>query len=339
MADHVKPHHVKLLGFVAAKSAEALAARLAAVPGPPVSLFCAGGLAALAQADKAGGRALLPQGRRAILNALASVQRRLEVACLHGPFLPADPAEAGCRAAEVATLLAGSADSIAAALAGPGTCHQWDVVLHWQAEPIVEARRAEIKAAASGGGRAGLAEAVAAALGRERALREEALVQAVARVALAVQPARSGTTETAVTALVHAGEESVLEAALRGLAPQVSDGASADLRGPLPPISFAAVRITRAAPGEVEAAWNRLALPDWVDAAVLRRHWHACAARLHPDHGAKDDGPITEAGAAFRLLRGLLPAETPQKPWSLAALQRRGNMRLTVPATALETFP
>jgi len=330
--------HVKILGFAAAASGQALAARLAAVAGPPVSLHCAGGLAVLSQADKPGRPSLLAGGRRAMLAALASVQRRLELACLHGPFLPADPADAACPACEIGALLAGAADSIAAALAGPGTCHQWDVILRWQAEPVAAARRAEIAAAAAGGGRAGLAEAVEAALARERNLREKALMQAVAAVALAAKPASAGSTETGVTALVPAGGEAVLEAALCGLAPEISDGASADLRGPLPPISFAAVRIARAAPGEVAAAWNRLALPDLVDAAALRRHWHACAARLHPDHGAEDDGPITEAGAAFRLLRGLLPPETPEKPWSLAALQRRGTIRLMVPATGAEAL-
>jgi hypothetical protein len=320
--------HVKILGFAAAASGQALAARLAAVAGPPVSLLCAGGLAVLSQADKAGRPSLLAGGRRAMLAALASVQRRLELACLHGPFLPADPADAACPACEIGALLAGAAEAIAAALAGPGTCHQWDVILRWQAEP----------GAAAGGGRAGLAEAVQAALARERVLRGTALMQAVASVAVAAKPTSSGTTETGVTALVPAGGEAVLEAALCGLAPEISDGASADLRGPLPPISFAAVRVARAAPGDVAAAWNRLALPDLVDAAALRRHWHACAARLHPDHGARDDGPITEAGAAFRLLRGLLPPETPEKPWSLAALQRRGTIRLMVPATVAEAL-
>jgi hypothetical protein len=327
--------HVKILGFAHAASAAALTSALAAVPGRPVRVFCAGGLAALAQTDRNGGHARRRQSRATMLHALASVQRRLEVACLQGPFLPADPADGTCPADDIVPLLAASADAVGAALAAIGTCHQWDVILRWQAEPVVAARRAEIAKVAVAG-QAGLADAVAAALGREREKREAALMQALAPVALSVLPARSGTTETAITALVPAGGEAVLETALCGLAPDISDGAAADLRGPLPPISFAAVRVARAAPGEVAAAWNRLALPEWVDAAALRQHWHACAARLHPDHGARDDGPITEAGAAFRLLRGLLPAEAPEKPITLAALQRRAAMRLQVPAPPLE---
>jgi|GEM_PF-1919705 len=330
------PGHVKMLGFAAAPSAAALASALSAVPGPPVSLSCAGGVAAFVQAHHAGGKAWIGQSRACMLRSLATVQRRLEVACLQGPFLPADPAAGLCRADEVATLLAEAAGPIGAALEGPGACHQWDVVLRWHAEPVVAARRAEIAEAAAGGGQAELAEAVAAALRRERDRREAALMRALAPVALASQSARSGTTETAVAALVPAGGEAVLETALCGLAADISEGATADLRGPLPPISFAAVRVVRTAPRQVAAAWKSLSLPDWVDAAALRRHWHACAARLHPDHGADDCGPITEAGAAFRLLRGLLPAETPQKPWSLAALQRRATVHLMVPAPSWE---
>ncbi len=79
-----------------------------------------------------------------------------------------------------------------------------------------------------------------------------------------------------------------------------------------------------------------LGLPDQVDAGSLRRHWHACAARLHPDHGAAEAAPIREANAAFRLLRGLLPVGGAEEPWSLPALQRRGALRLQVPSASLE---
>jgi hypothetical protein len=220
-----------------------------------------------------------------------------------------------------------------------GRHHQWDVVLRWLAEPVLEARRGEIQVAAAGAGRQGLAEAVGAALGRERALREGALQAALARVARAVKPAGAGITETGFTVLLPASGEAVLESALNGLGPDISAGASADLRGPLPPISFAAVRVERAAPREVAEAWHRLGLPERVDAASLRRHWHACAARLHPDHGAAEEAPIREANAAFRLLRGLLPPDGAEEPCSLPALQRRGALRLQVPSASLEMLP
>jgi hypothetical protein len=56
----------------------------------------------------------------------------------------------------------------------------------------------------------------------------------------------------------------------------------------------------------------------------------------------QDGAPIRAAGAAFRLLRGLLPADTPGnlpgKVWSLPALQRRGALRLRVPSPDIEAL-
>jgi hypothetical protein len=326
--------HVRLLGFAGEADAVTLQAALEAVPGPDVSSVSAGGVAALVQADRSTGRT--PPKRDTALRALFGVQRRLEVACLHGAFLPADPSRNLCARARLPGLLAEAAAPIAAALAVLGGHHQWDVVLRWLAEPVLEARRDEIRVAAAGQGRSGLAEAVGAALGRERALREAALQAVLSRVARAVKPAGAGVTETGFTVLLPAAGEAALETALGELGPEISAGASADLRGPLPPISFAAVRVESAAPKEVAEAWRMLGLPERVDAESLRRHWHACAARLHPDHGAQQDAPIREAGAAFRLLRGLLPADGQQEPWSLPALQRRGALRLQVPAPSLE---
>jgi hypothetical protein len=326
--------HVRLLGFAAADAADQLLAALAAVPGPEISAERAGGICALFQADRGGARKR--HLREAAIRDLFGVQRRLEVACLQGAFLPADPSRNLCERAKLPGLLADAAAPIGDALAVLGLHHQWDVVLRWLAEPVLEARRSEIQVAAAGTGKAGLAEAVGAALGRERALREGALQAALARVARAVKPAGAGITETGFTVLLPASEEAALENALNGLEPDIAAGASADLRGPLPPISFAAVRVESAAPRDVAQAWRRLGLPDHVDTASLRRHWHACAARLHPDHGAAEAAPIREANAAFRLLRGLLPADGAGEPWSLPALQRRGRLRLQVPSPSLE---
>jgi len=326
--------HVRLLGFAAAEAASRLQAALAEVPGPAVSAERADAVCALYQADRGGERKI--RKRDAAISALFGVQRRLEIACLEGAFLPADPARNLCERAKLPGLLADAAGPIGDALAVLGMHHQWDVVLRWLAEPVLEARRDEIRVASAGTGRAGLAEAVGAALGRERALREGALQAALARVARAVKPAGAGITETGFTVLLPAAGEAALETALSGLDPDIAAGASADLRGPLPPISFAAVRVERAAPQDVAQAWRMLGLPDRVDAGSLRRHWHACAARLHPDHGAEEAAPIREANAAFRLLRGLLPAGAAEEPWSLQALQRRGALRLHVPSASLE---
>jgi hypothetical protein len=257
------------------------------------------------------------------------VQMRLEAACRVAPFLPADPAQCRCPAADAAALLADAMPEVSAALAGPGRCHQWDVVLRWHPEAVLARRRAEI----AGAGREELAASVAAALARERAMREAGLRAALGRVSLAVASAAGAVeTEAGLTVLLPAHGEAALEQALSALPPEISDGASADLRGPLPAVSFSAVRVVSAAPGEVAQAWQALALPDWIDADGLRRHWRECAARVHPDHGIAEDGPMVAAGAAFRLLRSLLPAGAPAQAWTLAALQRRSARMLQVPA-------
>ena len=319
---------VKLLGFAAPEDAAGLAAAMGAVQGAPVRVVKAGGLAAIAQED--GGTVLYPAEKQAALAALRVVQLRMETACQLAPFLPADPSQCRCPLDDVAPMMADAVAPLSAALAGPGRCHQWDVILRWQAEAIVAARRDMI--ANAGGGQAGLAAAVQAALALERAMREAGLHAALADIALAVVPAGTAETETGLTVLLPADGIAALENALGALPESVSAGATADLRGPLPPLSFAAVRVASASPEALAQAWQVLALPAGIDADGLKRQWHECAGRLHPDHGAGDHGRMAEAGAAFRLLRSLLPAPEPDRAWTLAALQKRGARRLLVAA-------
>lgn len=323
---------VTLLGFAAADESDALCAAIGAVAGPAVAAVRAAALAAIWQATPSLSEKLRPAGQAASFKSLHIVQRRLEVACQHGAFLPADPAHSRCRAADVQKLLAAASPAIGEALRGPGMCHQWDVLLRWPAETVVAARRNEIaaNAAGGGGGREALAASVAAALAREHVLRTSALHAALASVALAIQSAGASQTETGMTILLPRGGESAIDSALRSLDSRITANAEADLRGPLPPISFAAVRIDAAAPADVAAAWKTLALPERVDAALLRRHWRSVAARLHPDSGCKSDAPMVEAGAAFRLLRDLLPSESTEPPRSLPILQREAAARMRV---------
>jgi hypothetical protein len=327
--------HVTLLGFAAEEHAEALGAALAEIPGPDLRVVTTCGLAAIAQRESKKRPSLLRLGADATLRKLLSVQRRLERACLIGPFLPADRGESLCLATEILPLLTAAADGIGIALKQVGRCHQWDVILRWQPEDVIAARRDDITAAGAPD-RLALAEAVSQVLSRERALREAALRLALSDVVIALLPAGSGTAETGMTVLLPAGGEAVLETVLCGLAPDITAGATADLRGPLPPISFAGVRVVSAAPAEVAKAWHRLSLPETVNAVGLRRHYHSCAARLHPDHGAQETGPMSEAVDAFRLLKNLLPGDAPEASWSLHALQRRGALRLVVPPAVME---
>jgi hypothetical protein len=312
----VMAREVTILGFGAAVDAAALLTALQAIEGPKVLAVTAYGVVALAQH---GGGPAVARGRGALLRGLHCIQRRLQAACQMAAFLPADPAQCGCRDDDLAVMLPEAADAIAAALDGPGRCHQWDVVLRWSPEAVAMSRRAEI-AAEAGEGAGELAEAVAAALARERDRRASSLLAALRPVVLAMAPAEGGAAEAGVTVLVPAGSDATLERALRGLPDAITEGATADLRGPMPPLSFAAVRLASAATAELARAWRLLDLPDQIDDAALRRQWRRAAA------------PSAEAGSAFRLLRGLLPAASGHA-WTLSALQQRGLRRLVAPAS------
>ena len=329
---------VRVLGFADQDDATKLHAAMSAIPGPAITVVRACGVAGLAQAD-AGRLSFGLNGAAATLRHLRTVQLRMEAACALAAFLPADPAHACCEIKSVPGLIDHASTSIRKALASHGSKTQWDVILRWRGETVVAARREEIATAAiaAGGGRVVLAEAVAAALAHERDRRDLALRQVISQVALAMVPAGSDQTEVGITVLMPANGEAALESALGTLPNDIANDSSIDLRGPLPPLSFATVRIDRAPAADLAAAWQVLALPDEVDSTALRRHWRDCAARLHPDRGNNGDAPMAAAGAAFRLLGGLLSDDTNGRRWSLAALQRHAAWRMSV--QALENIP
>ncbi len=327
---------LRLLGFAPLDGLEALRAKLAAVPGAALSTRCGAAVAAVLQMEPP--VKLMRRRQKDLLSGLHTVQRRLEIACLAGPFLPMDPSAACCPADQVAELLAPSWDLLATALARHGTSHQWDVILRWAPEEVVAQRRDEIAAAAAGRGPVGMAEAVAAALRAERARREAALLAALAQAVLAVAPGGAVGTEAeiAVTVLVGAGGEACIEAALQNLDPAQFAGASADLRGPLPPLSFAPARLAVAEPGEVASAWHRLGLGENIDRAGLHAHWRQRAASAHPDRHPPAEqqaaaAALSEITRAYHLLRDLLPNPG---PITLPLLLRRAGYRLILPTAA-----
>lgn len=196
------------------------------------------------------------------------------------------------------------------------------------------------------GNPAALADAVAAALRGERDRREAALLAVLTPAVLAIAPggAAAAETELSVTVLVRPGGEAALEAALERLPAEQAEDAAIDMRGPLPPLSFAAVRLAAAAPDAIAAAWHLLDLPGHVDMPGLHRQWRLCAAARHPDRAATGNGQAGngEAGAlsdvtdAYHLLRGLLrePAGGGGggESCTLPGLLRRAGPRLIVPA-------
>ena len=321
----------RLLGFAPLAGLDALRTALNAVAGAQVHACHGPGLVALLQQEP--DAPLFGGGRKAMEAGLLTVQRRLEIACQSGPFLPMDPAAACCPPEAVSHLVEPAWVALGSALAAQGGRHQWDVALRWAAEPVVARHRADL-AAASGQGKAALAETVGGVLLANRSRREAALLSALAPTALAFASggAACAETEVSVTFLVNAGAEAPVEAALDALPAEHAEDASIDMRGPLPPLSFSAVRLVTVEERDINRAWQLLRLTDRVDLASLHRQWRQCAAEVHPDRRpAKDAGTISELTEAYRLLHALLPTDASAKFQTLNSLLRHAGPRLVVP--------
>ena len=150
----------------------------------------------------------------------------------------------------------------------------------------------------------------------DRSRREAALLAALAPTALAFASggAACAETEVSVTVLVNAWGEAPVEAALDALPAEHAEDASIDMRGPLPPLSFSAVRLVTVEARDLNRAWQLLRLTDRIDLASLHRQWRQCAAEVHPDRRpAKDAVTVSELTEAYRLLRPLLPTDASAK--------------------------
>lgn len=336
----------RLLGFTSFAGLDTLRPALEAVPGPALHIHCSPqgkpGVAALLQDEP--NTALLSRGREELTSSLQTMQRRMEVACLAGPFLPMDPAVACCPSDAIPRLLETSWDALFDAVTRHGACHQWEVVLRWTPQHVVAKNRADI-AVAAGKGPQILADAVATALLAERDGRETALLAALqpAVPGFAKSGAARGETEISVTVLTPRQGDAAVETALDTMMPEHVEAATIDMRGPLPPLSFSAVRLTNVPEQDITNAWQTLSLPDRIDLAALHRQWRLRAAIVHPDRqaqsGLDDMGTVSGMTAAYRLLRDLLPHGGPGETFTLTSLQRRSGPRLIMPAQAINCIP
>jgi hypothetical protein len=330
--------HTRLLGFAPLAAADALYATMQAIPGPEVHMQAGPATVALFQHETA--TPLAGLSRDALIAGLQSVQRRLEAGCAAGPFLPMDPAAACCSTGVLPQLLQPAWEVLAQALAAHGARQQWDIVLHWAPETVVARHRAEIAPLAAHGPQA-LAEAVGAVLRAQCARHEAALLAALTPAVLAFAEGGAACTDTQVlvTVLVATNAEAAVEAALDALPADQMEGVSIDMRGPLPPLSFSAVRLATVQPDAVTQAWATLGLPDHIDLSTLHRHWRLAAAAAHPDRQpAVPAGGVTvsDLTAAYHLLRDLLP---PNETHSLGSLLRNAGPRLVIPASAATSTP
>lgn len=323
----------RLLGFAPIAGIDALRSALNAVPGPAVHACHGPTIAALLQPEPEEG--LLCRDRGDLAAGLMTVQRRMEVACQAGPFLPMDPSAAVCPAQEVPEMLTPSWHALTQALDLHGDTHQWDIVLSWSPEPILQRHRNTLLQIT---GREALADAVRATLLTERGRREAALLNALAPAVRAFAAGGSAYSETgvSVTVLVAAGAEARVEAALERFG---ADDAGIDMRGPLPPLNFAAVRVAAVEAAAIVQAWHRLDLPERVNPSDLHRHWRRRSATVHPAPAAGGRAlTLEDMGEAYRTLRPLMLLGD-GAPQTLPGLLRHAGRRLIGPEIPARAEP
>jgi Gas vesicle synthesis protein GvpL/GvpF len=325
----------RILGYAPLADLDGLLAMMNAVAGPAVEAVPGPTLAALVQPEPEDGLFCRQPISQAAGQLMA--QRRLAVACLAGPFLPHDPETALVPTSALRDLLAPAWNSLDIALSTHGRHHQWDILLRWSPDDIIARQGPALPAAR---GKTGMAETIRTALRTERQTRQAQLLNTLAPAVLAFAAGgpTGSDTEVLVTTLVEASGEKRMEAALAAL-----DGTDPwiDLRGPLPPVTFAPVRAICLSTAELNGAWQTLDLPRRVNRTGLHHHWRHLAASINPlrpvqslSGAAPSLSGLTDA---YRLLRGLLPVDG--RGASLAEILGKAGWRLVVPDAPVRVAP
>jgi hypothetical protein len=337
----------RILGFAARAGAAGLHAAMSAVRGPDLYMLYGPAVVALFQGEP--DLPLAGDDPGEATAGLLSVQRRLEAGCAAGSFLPMDPAAACCPYGDVGPLLDATGAQLAETLRRQGDRRQWDISLRWPSNVVAARHQSEIVPAASlrapgispaaSLGAPIFAEAAGSVPPAERNRRAAALLAALRPAVLAFAEGGAAATgcQVAVTVLMatNAGAAAI-EAALDGLATEYAEGCGIDIRGPLPPLSFPAVRLAMTDADAVTHAWSTLGLGNRVDLAALHRCWRQGAVAAPP--GRQPDIPITgatvaELTTAYRLLRDLLANDG---PFTMADLLSRCGTRLVMPADPVD---
>jgi Gas vesicle synthesis protein GvpL/GvpF len=329
----------RLLGYAPLEGLDGLLATLNAVPGPAVEAWHGSSLAALLQSEPDDTLFCAQQISQAA--GLPGVQRRLELACHTGPFLPQDPAAATVPSDAVPSLLSTAWPALDSALFTHGTHQQWEILLRWSPEAIL-ARQSPQGAflPAQIISHAARTAALRTAIRTERTRQEARLLNALSRavLAFAADGSDDGDTAIRVTALIKTGTEHRMETALESLE---EGDLGIELRGPMPPVTFSPVRIVTTEAIEITGAWHTLELGERTDRTHLQKQWRHLAASLRPDrqsHRLSGAAPgIAGLTDAYRMLRSLLPASnaSARLPETLGLAGRR----LIVPEAPVSVAP
>lgn len=325
----IDTRQTRILGFARLADLDAARHALCAVPGP-TPRFHDGPFIGVVLQDEPD-RPLTARDRLSMIADLETMQRRLEIACLAGPFLPMDPSAACCPSDAVAALLKPNWERLHQALLSGGSGHQWDISLAWQPEAAVAGHRPVIAPEASHGPDEGTATRDA----HER--RKAELLASLRPVLLAMTDGSvdTGDTRVRLTVLVEAARESELEDRLA----LCGDDVAIEMRGPMPPVSFFAVRLVNLDAVKMTNAWTILGLPERADMTDLHRQWRMRAAAAHPDRGvlATLGASVADLTAAHRVLRDLM-SEAPGDRHTLDGLLRLSGRRLVLPSPVAPVF-
>jgi hypothetical protein len=328
----------RILGYAPLEGLDGLLATLNTVPGPAVEAWHGSSLAALLQSEPDDG--MFCSQQTAQTTGLLGVQRRMELACHSGPFLPQDPAAATAPSDAVPSLLATAWPALDSALFTHGNHHQWEILLRWSPEAVLARQSLQVAETFTDGTNAARIKAVRAAVRTERTRQEARLLNTLSRavLAFAADGAAGSDTAISVTALVEAGAEHRMESALEALE---EGDLEIELRGPLPPVTFSPVRIATTEAIEITGAWHTLELDERADRIRLQQQWRSLATSLRPDrqsHRLSGAAPgIAGLTDAYRMLCGLLPTNNTSA--TLSETLRLAGRRLIVPEAPVIVAP
>jgi hypothetical protein len=262
--------------------------------------------------------------RRRELEGMVELQRVMEAVIATGPLLAAQPGTRLEDPAEAVSLLAPASVRLEEAFHAFGALRQFQVTVRWDPKAVLAALAERGVFAAPTTDRVEFGKAIRARLLEEkgrlsRFVRDR--LAAAARDVVSMPVAEEDVVADAVV-LVDA-ETAALDLELQRIDDVLPGASIVRCVGPLPAVSFAAIRIDRIDDEHVSGARRLLGVKDSAACEDLRSAYVHAARATHPDTGA---GVGTEAFAAAREAYNLLSSITGQSgPPAAVRIVREGD--------------